>query len=290
MEDIVDIIEGHRFSRAKEVGCYLCGEIRKARKIPVLFGMKAMIAECAACRIAFQTPPPSPEASLAYMNWRWRSADAYVADPAIQMERALRQIAFVNQCVKKPATLVDFGAGAGAFVRAAVDQGWEATGIEQSDSARGRARDFFGVDLLSELDSKSYDVATLWDVVEHLRDPAKTLAMIREHLTDDGLVFIETGNFENWRRVLEKDEWELYLFDHQFYLSPTSLKRILGQAGYEGFRQLNRERDLPSLHPKRILQHPSVALRSWMEWGKARLRWPAHGDLRLLVVVAKKAA
>jgi hypothetical protein len=103
-------------------------------------------------------------------------------------------------------------------------------------------------------------------------------------------VFIETGNFENWRRVFEKDEWELYLFDHQFYLSPTSLKRILGQAGYEGFRQLNRERDLPSLHPKRILRHPSAAVRSWMEWAKARLRWPAHGDLRLLVVVAKKAA
>jgi hypothetical protein len=73
MEDIVDTIEGHGFPRSNEVGCYLCGETRTARKIPVLFGMEAMIAGFPARRIAFQIPP-SPEASLAYMNWRWRSA------------------------------------------------------------------------------------------------------------------------------------------------------------------------------------------------------------------------
>jgi hypothetical protein len=290
MEDIVDVIEGHCFARSNEVGCYLCGEARKSRKISVLFGLNAMVAECPICRIAFQTPPPSPEASLAYMNWRWRSLDAYVADRANQMQRALRQMAFVTAYVEKPSRLVDFGAGAGAFVRLATDQGWEATGIEQSDSARARAKDFFNVDLLREFDSGHYEVATLWDVVEHLRDPTRILAMIREHLTDDGLVFIETANLEDWRRVLKKDAWELYLFDHQFYFSPSSLKQILHKAGYQGFQQLNHDRELPSLHPRWILLHPLPALRSWLEWAKARLRWPAHGDLRLLVVVAKKSS
>ena len=100
MQKIVDIIEGHQFFRSDEVGCYLCGEVRKSRKIPVSFGMTAMVAQCPACRIAFQTPVPSPEASLSYMNWRWRSSDAYVADRPHQLRRALRHMNFVEQaCV-----------------------------------------------------------------------------------------------------------------------------------------------------------------------------------------------
>jgi SAM-dependent methyltransferase len=227
MGQIVDVIEGQTFPRSEEVGCPICGRHFESRRIPVRYAMFAMVAECADCRIAFQSPRPSVEASLAYMNWRWRSADAYVADPERQMKRARKQVAHVRKHLKRsgmnqPVRLADFGAGAGSFVRAALDQGWQATGIEQSDSAIARAREFYGVELRKDWAVDQYDVVTMWDVIEHLRDLEGTLRKIGEHLVDGGLLFIETGNFESWRRLAEADAWSLYLLDHQFYFTPTA--------------------------------------------------------------------
>jgi SAM-dependent methyltransferase len=254
VQDTVDIIEGQRFPRSGEVRCYLCGRRQESRRIPVRFGMHAMVAECSNCRIAFQSPRPSPEASLAYMNWRWRSADSYVGSRASQMQRAMRQIAHVKQFVYRPIRLVDFGAGSGSFVRAALDHSWDATGIEQSTSARARAREFYDVKLREELREGRYDVATMWDVVEHLRDPREVLAMVRTYLVRDGLIFIATGNFENWRRVVEKARWTLYLFDHQFYFSPSSLRRVLRDAGCNGFCLLNCNRERPLTLQRNLLR------------------------------------
>jgi len=132
----------------------------------------------------------------------------------------------------------------------------------------------------------------MWDVVEHLRDPETVLRMIGEHLIQDGLVFIETGNFENWRRIVEKDKWGLYLFDHQFYFSPSSLAQVLCNAAYKSFCLLNCNRERPSLHPKRVLRHPlhssALSWLAWLEWAKARAQWPEHGDINIMVVVGRR--
>ena len=288
VEEIVDVIEGQRFPRLEEVRCYLCGKTRESRRIAVRYGMHAMVAECPDCRMAFQTPIPSPEASLAYMNWRWRSTDDYVGNPVSQMRRAMKQVGYVKRYIDKPKRLIDFGAGAGSFVRAALDQGWDATGIEQSDSARARAREFYDVELLKEFGQERYDTATMWSVVEHLRDPVGVLRMIREHLTEDGLIFIETGNFENWRRIEEKDRWGLYLFDHQFYFSPSSLEQVLRRAGYRGFCLFNCNRVYPLVHPMQFCRRPLRSLLSWLEWAKARAKWPEHGDINVMITVGRR--
>ncbi|MBP7051911.1 MAG: class I SAM-dependent methyltransferase [Phycisphaerae bacterium] len=285
---VVDVIEGQAFPRSEEVGCPICGERRPSRRVAVRYGQVAMVAECPDCRIEFQTPRPSAEASLAYMNWRWRCSDAYVGNAGSQSRRARRQVCYVEKCAGRPARLVDFGAGAGSFVRAALDRGWDATGIETSDSAIARAREFHRVELHKEFPDERYDVATLWDVIEHLRDLQGTLRTVAEHLVDGGMLFIETGNVEHWLRSVEKDRWPLYLLDHQFYFSPSSLEQVLRRAGYDGFRLLRVNHSYPSLSPKRLVQHPLRAVRSWRAWAQARAKWPAHGDIDLMVAVARK--
>jgi SAM-dependent methyltransferase len=285
---MIDVIEGREFPRSEEAECLLCDERRPSRKFSVRFGMQAMIAECAECRIAYQTPRPSPEASLAYMNWRWRSPGPYVADRTNQLERAARQVEYVKQQTTKPLRLLDFGAGAGSFVRTARDQGWDVDGIEQSISARERAMAFYGVELRTDFSEKPYDAATLWDVIEHLRDPISILRMIGEHLRPGGLIFIETGNFENWRRLADEDAWNLYLFDHQYYFTPSSLQAVLARSGFSDFRLLNTNRCRPSLNPKILLRHPSRSMRQWIQWRKAITQWPDHGDINVMIAVGFK--
>jgi SAM-dependent methyltransferase len=288
-ELIVDVIGDARFVRHEEVGCPLCGEMRPSRRISARFGMNAYVAECLPCRVAFQTPRPSPDATLAYMNGRWQSSDDYVANVDDQRRRASKQIELVKRYVREPRRLLDVGAGAGSFVRAALDQEWNAVGIERSGAAISRAKQFYEVDLLSEVPPEQFDVITLWDVIEHLRDPQEFLMMLQEHLTEDGYLFVETGNLESWLRAFLGDEWHLYLFDHHYYFSPSSLQEILRRAGYDWCSLVDCNRVHPSLHPARILRHPVRSAKAWRAWAATRARW-SHSDISVMVVVARKKA
>jgi hypothetical protein len=101
--------------------------------------MTAVVSECRRCAIAYQSLRPSPEATLAYMNWRWASQDEYVANIDSQLTRARLQLSFVRQYVQS-GSLLDFGAGSGAFVRVARDGGFDAEGVERSDTAVANAQ------------------------------------------------------------------------------------------------------------------------------------------------------
>src|SRR5262249_28009319 len=48
---VIDVIAGQEFPRLQGMGCPFCGRVREPRELLVQFGMKAMVAECTACRI-----------------------------------------------------------------------------------------------------------------------------------------------------------------------------------------------------------------------------------------------
>jgi hypothetical protein len=103
-----------------------------------------------------------------------------------------------------------------------------------------------------------------------------------------GREWLDVTNFENWRRVSEKDGWGLYLFDHQFYFSPSSLKQILHDAGYNGFCLLGCNRTRPSINPKRVFRQPLKVLLSWIEWTPAKAKWPKNGAINVMIVVGRR--
>jgi SAM-dependent methyltransferase len=290
MTDFSDVIDGQRFTRTEHVGCPLCGKNYPSRVIPCQFGMKASVAVCNSCRIGFQTPRPPPEATLAYMNWRWRSKDSYVDDRTAQMNRGSEQLGFVTKTVSRDAnTLLDFGAGAGSFVKLALDAGYDAVGVERSPTAREKAKTSYGVDLLAELPDKQFDVITLWDVIEHLRSPQDLLTKLWHSLAPGGTIFLETGNWESWERLCNRDRWHVYLFDHHFYFSPSSLQRITKAAGYGEFRLLDVNR-VPPFGLKQFFKMPPYTVRTWLAYMQAKILWPRHGNIGTMIAVARKPA
>jgi SAM-dependent methyltransferase len=283
----VDVIEGEWYERLEPSGCPLCGVIHPGRTIAVNFGMAAMVAECGDCRLAYQTPQPALEASLAYMDMRWRSQDQYVADREHRRSRARKQLALVSGIVAPGARLLDFGAGSGAFVAMAREGGWEAVGVERSRVAVGRALREHAVRLdpdLPEADA-SFDVVTLWDVVEHLRDPRGIVRSLRARVRSGGWMFFETGNWESWNRLAAGDAWGLYLFDHQYYFSPASLERLLGEAGLVDFRLLSADRSPPP-SPPADGDGPDAALR-WQAYQRGINLWPGHAAVNIMVAAVR---
>lgn len=272
-EPVVDIISGKKYYRTELVCCPLCGQRHKSRQLNVRFGMKVMVAECKSCRLAYQTPRPSTEACRAYMDMRWNSSDAYVKDAKSQRRNANKQMQYVNKLHRGPGSLLDFGAGIGTFVRAAMEQGWHAVGVERSASAIDRAKEENGVELRLELPDGEYDIITLWDVVEHLHRPEETFLSLKKLLRPGGYVIMETVNWESWLRLALGDKWNLYLFDHHFYFSPASLEQLLVRCGLHNFRLLSSKPTPPIF---RMFLHIGLNRLTWAGYHRAKALWPEH--------------
>ncbi|MBI4088150.1 class I SAM-dependent methyltransferase [Candidatus Kaiserbacteria bacterium] len=83
--------------------------------------------------------------------------------------------------------LLDLGSGDGEFVAYCNEKGLTAKGIDIADGVD------FETDALPFPDH-SYDVITMFSVIEHLKDPANVLTEIKRVLTTDGLLVVITPN------------------------------------------------------------------------------------------------
>lgn len=94
--------------------------------------------------------------------------------------------------VPPPARVLDVGCGAGAFMAVAKSLGYQVEGIDISEASaqmcRSQGLEARAGDFLTEEYSEKFDLITMWDVVEHLRDPASFLERARSLLSERGYV------------------------------------------------------------------------------------------------------
>ena len=110
----------------------------------------------------------------------------------------------VASIMAPPARWLDIGCGDGGALFVADEWGFEVAGVDtRADAVENlRGRGFAGfADLAAAGDE--YDVASLFDVLEHVPDPASMLAGVRDALVADGLVVISCPNMDSeaWREL-----------------------------------------------------------------------------------------
>ena len=146
------------------------------------------------------------------------------------------QQAFVGSLGLGPGSLLDVGAGAGFFAAAAAHAGWRVTALDPALSVAPHL-EMSGVRLLrgtlAQLGpDERFDVITLWDVVEHLAEPAAAIEDLRRHLAPGGWLVVETGNYRCIDRVVEGTDHWIYQLDHRWYFSPATLAGFLRHQGF----------------------------------------------------------
>lgn len=238
--------------------CYLCGGTRAVPLVvvPVVPGddpPSALSASTYACTSRESTSPlrvvacttcglralhPAPDPAGV--------EEAYVAveDPsyvAIERHRGVafqKLVARVNRWRPPPGRLLDVGTYTGLFVASALRSGWDAYGLEPSawavrraeERVAGRVRPGFLRD--RQFAPQSFDIVTLWDVLEHLADPRAELRLIRDLLRPRGLLFLSTMASDAFIARLLGPRWPWYLEMHRFYFTAETLEAILQQAGF----------------------------------------------------------
>ncbi len=199
------------------------------------YGECGPIVRCTRCGFVYQNPQPDPECVLtAYEN---------VVDERYAEEREGRVHTFGRAVdeIEEFATsgrLLDIGSHLGVFVEVARQRGWDAEGVEPSrwavDVARGRGLPTTWGTITDLVHAgREYDALTMWDVIEHLPDPASDLHTMRRLLRPGGLLAISTMDVDAAvARVLGR-RWPWYMQMHLWYFSRRTLRRMVEAAGYE---------------------------------------------------------
>lgn len=133
--------------------------------------------------------------------------------------------------------LLELGCGTGCFLDEARQAGWRVSGVEVSAyaagvaAARGLHVECRAVEDLT-LDDGPFDCVALWDVIEHLREPARVLTTAAAALRSGGVLALSTGDITSLCARLSGPQWHLFnLPEHLFFFSPASLRRLLSRAG-----------------------------------------------------------
>ena len=208
-----------------------------------------MIVRCASCGMRFLSPQPVAaqlidlytEEYYVNVDSRDRGYDGYVTE-ADNWRRTFRDR--LGDLPPRPGRLLDVGAATGFFVEQARAAGWDAIGVEPSDWAAAYARNELGMDVRTgtlekmRFPDETFDVVTLWEVIEHLPDPSGTLAEIRRVLKPGGRLVLSTPDAGTLAARLSGRQWLGWrkVPEHLFYFDRPNLDRLLVGAGFQPVR------------------------------------------------------
>jgi SAM-dependent methyltransferase len=243
---------------SEAVACLLCGSDR-AR--PVHSGPDYFmhlpgtfqLVRCDACGLIYQNPRPPFAAIGRYYPDHYGSYSSVEAGlrarPGLlgmiirrgQAKRCRMLSRALPERPRQPRRLLDIGCASGLFLEAMQRYaGWQVEGVElnataaHATSARLGVPVFAGPFEAARFPDATFDAVTMWDVLEHLHDPAAGLREIRRILRPGGALFVRVPNANSYVAKLCGRYWVGYdLPRHMTVFGPQTLLRMLGEAGFD---------------------------------------------------------
>ena len=125
--------------------------------------------------------------------------------------------------------ILDIGAGTGDFLLEAKNKNWETVGVEPNEKAKSIAinKGVLFADTIEKLESNSFDVITLWHVLEHVPDVAHQVAELKRLLKPSGTLIIAVPNFKSFDANYYKNFWAAYdVPRHLWHFSKTAIEKL----------------------------------------------------------------
>nr|WP_294935120.1 class I SAM-dependent methyltransferase [uncultured Flavobacterium sp.] len=125
--------------------------------------------------------------------------------------------------------LLDIGAGTGDFLQEAHNQNWNTTGIEPSAKAKTIAvqKGVSFAESLEALEDHSFDVITMWHVLEHVPNLEKQIQELKRLLKPTGTIVIAVPNFKSYDAQHYGHFWAAYdVPRHLWHFSKLSISKL----------------------------------------------------------------
>ena len=206
---------------------------------------------CEDCGLLYTSPRPAPEKIGDYYK-----SEAYYS----HQENKIGLIPRIYESVKKvnlkhkvnlaiggleKGKLLDIGCGVGDFLQQIESKGWQCTGIEPSEDAAKIAKKriqatIYKPEEIDTLIDETYDVITMWHVLEHVDDLRTEVEHLFRLLKKGGRLVIALPNYKSYDATYYQDKWAAY--DVPRHLNHFDKQTIVNIFNTKGLKIKNIEK------------------------------------------------
>lgn len=151
----------------------------------------------------------------------------------VRMRMLQKKSSLVNQSTQKTSgKILDIGTGTGYFAHTMQQKGWQVSAIEKSPQARAFAKENFKLDVKDEsalngFSDSSFDVITLWHVMEHLEKLNETWQKLHSLINKDGHLIVAVPNCASYDAQKYNELWAAYdVPRHLWHFTPHTMEQF----------------------------------------------------------------
>jgi 2-polyprenyl-3-methyl-5-hydroxy-6-metoxy-1,4-benzoquinol methylase len=125
--------------------------------------------------------------------------------------------------------ILDIGAGVGDFLSVCKNDGWQTVGIEPSEKAKAIAiqKGVSFVNDLASLENNSFDIITMWHVLEHVPNLEEYISELKRLIKANGTIIIAVPNFNSFDANYYGKFWAAYDVPiHLWHFSKTAIAKL----------------------------------------------------------------
>ena len=143
-----------------------------------------------------------------------------------------------HEAHRKKGRILDIGTGTGYFAAAMLAKGWRVEAVEKNALAREFAGKHFGLEVKDEtalqaFEPGSFDVITLWHVMEHLEQLNETWERLHELLSDRGVLIVAVPNCSSYDAGRYGAHWAAYdVPRHLWHFTPVTIQKLASKHGF----------------------------------------------------------
>lgn len=234
--------------------CPVCNSIRNK---PFLLCMDHtvsretfQIVECESCGFKYTNPRPESQNLGKYYK-----SEEYVSHTntkkgfinstyqTVRKYTLLKKLQLISKFCKT-GNILDIGCGTGEFLGTCKKAKWTTLGIEPDPDARKMAiqnhdLDVKGEEYLKELNDQSFDIITMWHVLEHVPHLNERIQELKRLIKPNGVIIIAVPNCDSLDAKIYKENWAAYdVPRHLYHFTPKDIDSIFRKFDMKVFRIL----------------------------------------------------
>ncbi|HFG0578538.1 TPA: class I SAM-dependent methyltransferase [Flavobacterium psychrophilum] len=152
-----------------------------------------------------------------------------------------KKVSLINTLHLQKGSLLDIGAGTGDFLATAKKQGWQITGIEPNEKAKiiSISKGVSFAENLESISSHSFDVITMWHVLEHVPDLENQIKLLKRLLKPNGTIIIAVPNYKSFDAKYYGEFWAAYdVPRHLWHFSKTAIEKLFANENMKLIKML----------------------------------------------------